>query len=356
MAHSNISIFIPHNGCKNQCSFCNQKIISGQLLQPDRLSVRNTVETALENPKLDKKNTEIAFFGGSFTAIENDYMHMLLETAFDYVKKEEIRGIRISTRPDAINASTLETLKKYGVSSIELGAQSMSEDVLYANQRGHSAEDVRISAKLIKKHGFELGLQMMTGLYKSDLKEDMQSALELIALSPDTMRIYPTVILKGTELDSLYLSGEYVPEMLENTVSLCAEILEMCIDNGIKVIKLGLHASEDIENQLVAGVYHPAFRELVEGELFFSKAQKLIKNRQSAILSVNPKNLSKMLGHKRKNIEKFKELGIDVTVRTDSSIGSYDVEYDTCNRKGELCSPPKLHQISLDVRSENIGT
>ena len=185
MSHSNISVFVPHKGCPNDCSFCNQRAISGQAVPAMPKDVENAVKIAIEY-KVDPKNTEIAFFGGSFTAIERDYMLSLLTAAKHFLDTYNFKGIRISTRPDCISEDILEILKNYGVTAIELGAQSMCDDVLLANRRGHTTDDVRKASKLIKEYGFELGLQMMTGLYKSDFAKDEYTACEIIKLKPDT--------------------------------------------------------------------------------------------------------------------------------------------------------------------------
>ena len=207
MKKGNISIFVPHLGCPCQCSFCNQKTITGQANQPTPQDVDKAVKTALKSKGFDY---EIAFFGGSFTAIDREYMISLLKAANKYIKSNEVKGIRISTRPDCIDEEILDLLKEYGVTSIELGAQSMDDEVLLANRRGHTAKDVENASELIKSYGFELGLQMMTGLYKDSEEKAIKTAEKIIALSPQTVRIYPTVVLKGTYLADLYLSGESV--------------------------------------------------------------------------------------------------------------------------------------------------
>ena len=241
MKKGNISIFVPHLGCPCQCSFCNQKTITGQANQPTPQDVDKAVKTALKSKGFDY---EIAFFGGSFTAIDREYMISLLKAANKYIKSNEVKGIRISTRPDYIDKEILDILKSYGVTSIELGAQSMSDDVLLANDRGHSAESVFKSSELIKSYGFSLGLQMMTGLYKSDIQKDLYTAETFVKINPDTVRIYPTVIMKDTKLAELYLNGEYTPYSLEKSVNLCSKLIELFEKNNIKIIRLGLHYEE----------------------------------------------------------------------------------------------------------------
>ncbi|MDE5996269.1 MAG: radical SAM protein, partial [Eubacterium sp.] len=206
MKKGNISIFVPHIGCTQKCSFCNQNTITGSHSAPTPNDVKNAVETALQKTDYEY---ELAFFGGSFTAIKRAYMLSLLEAAKPYVESGSIKGIRCSTRPDAIDDEVLSLLKAYGVTAIELGAQSMNDEVLSANLRGHTADDVRNASKLIKEYGFELGLQMMTDLYLSTPEMDIETAKEIIKLDPDTVRIYPTVTLKNTYLEKLMNEGKY---------------------------------------------------------------------------------------------------------------------------------------------------
>ncbi|MBQ3903792.1 MAG: radical SAM protein, partial [Eubacterium sp.] len=208
MKKGNISIFVPHNGCPQQCSFCNQKTITGQAYQPTAKDVDEAVQKALRKKGY---KFEIAFFGGSFTAIDRAYMTELLDAAEPYVKSGAVSGIRISTRPDYIDDEILTLLKSKGVTAIELGAQSMDDEVLSANLRGHTAADVVNASKLIKSYGFELGLQMMTGLYLDTDEKDIETARKIIELKPETVRIYPTVVLKGTYLEELYDGKAYRP-------------------------------------------------------------------------------------------------------------------------------------------------
>lgn len=315
--HANVSIFVAHIGCPNMCSFCNQHTISGSLSLPHAKDVMQACEKALESG-LDMSNTEIAFFGGSFTAIERSYMIELLSAAKPYVDMG-FKGIRISTRPDCIGHGILSILKEYGVTSIELGAQSMNDTVLSLNDRGHTAEDVIAASKLVKQYGFTLGLQMMVGLYGSTPELDKASAREIIALRPHEVRIYPVVILNNTKLGDLYKMGIYKPYTLENTVEICAELLDMFEQNGIKVIKLGLHASEIVEADMLGGLYHPALRELCEAERFKRLMSKMIGNDKAVTFTVRPNDLSKALGQKRSNIAYFNSLGIEVSIKTDKN-------------------------------------
>ncbi|MBR5201886.1 MAG: radical SAM protein [Clostridia bacterium] len=330
MSHSNISVFVPHKGCPNDCSFCNQRAISGQTVSATPLDVENAVKIAIEY-NVDPKNTEIAFFGGSFTAIERDYMMSLLTAAKHFLDIYNFKGIRISTRPDCINENILSTLKNYGVTAIELGAQSMCDDVLFANRRGHTTDDVRNASKLIKDYGFELGLQMMTGLYKSDFIKDEQTALEIIKLKPDTVRIYPTVVLKNTHLGDLQSKGEYIAPTAEETAPFCAKLLHMFEENDIKVIKLGLHSSETVESDMIGGAYHPAFRELCEGHIYLEKILEKLSGKdksQQYVVYVSKKAVSKAKGQQKRNEKALKNQGFSCIIKGKENLEEFDIEVE----------------------------
>lgn len=330
MKHRNIAIFVPHNGCPQQCSFCNQKTISGEHEQPSAESVRDAVRVAIDSGG-DYDYTEIAFFGGSFTAIEKEYMLSLLEAAKPFLLDKSVDGIRISTRPDAIDGEILGILKSYGVTAIELGAQSMDDEVLSLNRRGHTAKDVKKACSMIKSCGFETGLQMMTGLYDSNAEKDIETAKKIIALHPDTVRIYPTVVLKSTYLGDLFEQEKYIPMSLDETVSLCAEILPMFEESGIKVIRLGLHYSEEVEKEYLAGGFHPALMELVEGEIYLKKALEILKDfdkNKSLTLIVNEKELSKMKGQQKRNEKALINQGFCCKIKGNVFCEKYEIRVE----------------------------
>lgn len=317
MKNANVSIFVPHNGCPNQCSFCNQKNITGQAVQPSVESVRETLEAAKNKIDFKQTKAEIAFFGGSFTAIDGNYVVELLNEASRFLGKGSFEGIRISTRPDAIDDEIIDILRAYGVKTVELGAQSMCDSVLSANKRGHTREDVIFSSKKIKAAGFKLGLQMMTGLYMSNENLDIKTAEEFIKLKPDMVRIYPTVVMKGTELETLYNSGVYEPAEFESTVELCSFLLDLFErKNNIPVIRLGLHDSESLRKNMVSGVFHPAFREICESNLIFheilAQIKKLEMKSGNITVKINSRDISKAVGQKRVNLKKFKDLGYNI--------------------------------------------
>ncbi len=304
---ANVSIFVPHNGCPNKCSFCDQRHITGCVSQPDSDDVKKTLNIALDSLKEKSKDAEIAFFGGSFTAIDRNYMLTLLDSTKEYIHK--FKGIRISTRPDAIDEEVLHVLKSYNVTSIELGAQSMADSVLSANERGHSAQDVYKASALIMSNGFSLGLQMMTGLYKSTDALDFFTAEEFIKINPDTVRIYPTVVFKNTTLETLYKNGLYNPPDAEISAKLCAKLIPMFENAGIKIIRVGLHDSESLKENMVSGAFHPAFRELCEAQIYFDRISEAlnagdIKSGDVQIF-VPKSDLSKAIGQKGSNKQKL---------------------------------------------------
>ncbi len=327
MKHANISLFVPHMGCPHQCSFCNQKTISGAANELTPQEVTETLLKASED-NLNPENTEIAFFGGSFTTIERNYMVSLLESAKPFIDKGFFKGIRISTRPDAIDKEILRILKEYNVTAIELGAQSTDSEVLLLNRRGHTKEHIINASKLIKENGFSLGLQMMTGLLGDSDEKSLKTCEDIISLKPDTVRIYPTVTLEGTYLGELYKKGEYKPQTLDNAVSLCGKLLKKFYDEDIKVIRLGLHSGGNVEEGFLAGPYHPAFGELCEGEIYLNEAKKQLEDmpKGEKLIFVNPKEISKMIGQKGKNKKYLADMGYIVSVKGKECLSKYEIE------------------------------
>jgi histone acetyltransferase (RNA polymerase elongator complex component) len=311
MKNANVAIFVPNLGCPHACSFCDQREIAGQSTIPTPEEVGKTARQALSQLGDSAGNAEIAFFGGSFTAIEPVLMRSLLEAAAPFTGKGGFKGIRISTRPDAIDANILTVLKRNGVTAIELGAQSMDAKVLELNYRGHTAHDVKTASALIHAYGFELGLQMMTGLYGSTPETDKATAQAIAALSPRTVRVYPTIIIEGTLLARYYREDKYIPQSLDGSVKLCAELLEFFHKKDIQVIRLGLHATPSLEESYVAGPWHPAFRELCESVIYHKRAEKALeglhRGLRSVVLYVNPREISKLAGQHRKNILSLEE-------------------------------------------------
>lgn len=315
MPHANISVFIPHMGCPHACSFCNQRTISHTAHAPTAEETDAILCNAYKHitDETARSNTEIAFFGGSFTAIDRDYMTALLKTASRYLKTDTrsgFCGIRISTRPDCIDGEILMLLKKYGVTSIELGAQSMKDSVLAENDRGHTAEDVKKASALIKDHGFELGLQMMVGLYKSTPEDEMYTLEEIIGCKPDTVRIYPVAVLNGTRLAELYSKGEYTLYSFDMCVKLCAAMAGRLAEENIRLIRLGLHAEDNVEKNAIAGFYHPAFGEIVRSEQVKILIENALRYDERVLCQAHGRNMSILLGHKKSNKNYFADKNV----------------------------------------------
>ena len=314
------------------CSFCNQRSISGSQRDLTPSDVHSAAKTAIESlSENEASGGEIAFFGGSFTMVERGYMISLLEAAYEYVGKGIFKGIRISTRPDGITPEICGILKKYGVTAVELGAQSLDDRVLLMNERGHTAKQVEDATLMLREYGFEVGLQMMTGLYKSDFKKDLQTAREIIKLQPDTVRIYPTVVLKYTLLGDLYEKGEYKAPTAEESVPLCAELLQMFENEGVKVIKLGLHSSETVEGDMLGGGYHPAFRELCEGYIYLQKILEKLNGKDkncSYVIYVRNKDLSKAKGQQKRNEKALKNKGFYCIIKGKENLERFEIEVD----------------------------
>lgn len=323
MSHANIAFFIPHLGCPHQCSFCDQKSISGAQNAITPSEIVSTCKESLERLSKEKrKNTQIAFFGGSFTAIDRKKMEQYLDCVQPFIGQDGFSGIRISTRPDAIDRQMVSYLKSMNVKAIELGAQSMDDHVLKINRRGHTQQQTKNASMLIKEQSLEFGLQMMTGLLGDSKESAMQNAEKISKLSPDTVRIYPTVVLKNTYLGELYLKGEYEPFDTETSVEICAKLLRFFEEKKIKVIRVGLHAQKGIEKDFLAGCYHPAFRELCESKIFFDKIYEVLRNKSKGkyTFEINPKDCSKAIGQSRKNIISFKKMGYDICFKQNKDL------------------------------------
>ncbi len=328
MKHANVAFFVPMIGCPHRCSFCDQNSITGESGIPTPEEVDATLKKAARELSGFESKTEVGFFGGSFTMIPEELMRSLLEPAAKWVRRGAFSGIRLSTRPDAIDDHVLAVLKEYGVTSIELGAQSSDGLVLEKNRRGHSFGDTKRAAALIKKAGFSLGLQMMTGLPGSTREKDIRTAADFSALEPDTMRVYPALVLKNTLMAKWYEAGEYTPQTVDEAAALCAELLDIFELYKINVIRLGLHSERSLEENLVAGPYHPAFRELCESLRFRKKLAPLLSRlpKGSYVLKVAQSDVSKCSGQRRSNIEHWASLGYEIKVAGDRSLSSGDFE------------------------------
>ena len=287
-----IPIFVPHLGCPNDCIFCNQKSISGQKENMTKEKAKKIIDNYLESIKKEEAQIEIAFFGGSFTAIEPKLQEELLEVACEYVKNGQVESIRVSTRPDCIDKETLKRLKKYKVKTIELGVQSANDYILKRANRGHTFADVKKASKMIRWHGFKLGHQMMVGLPESTRIDEVNTAKALVKLKPKMVRIYPVLVVKNTKLEKEYKEGIYEPLSIIQAVEICKEIVRIFADKNIDIIRIGLQSTDEISNpeneksEVVAGPYHPAFRQLVESAMWYDAIVAKIKKLNAKVKEV----------------------------------------------------------------------
>lgn len=326
-----IPVFVPHLGCPNDCIFCNQNSISGQKKNMTKEETKKTIDYFLENIKDKDAKKEIAFFGGSFTGIDVKLQEELLQVAYEYIEKGQVDSIRISTRPDYIDKEILKRLKRYKVKTIELGVQSANDYILGRANRGHTFKDVERASKLIRWYGFNLGHQMMVGLPESNRIDEINTAKALIKLKPKMVRIYPVLVIKGTKLEKEYNEGVYEPLSLVQAVETCKQLVRMFVDKKIEVIRVGLQNTDEIcnpeekESEVVAGPFHPAFRQLVESSMWYDaiveKIKKLNVKVKEVEVIVNPIDINNVIGHKRENVIKLKDTyEVDLIVKQDEKV------------------------------------
>lgn len=324
--HCNIPIFIPQLACPHQCVFCNQEKISVTFSVPKPNEIAAIIDAYLETIP---NNTEIniAFFGGSFTGIPKIEMIAYLEAAYAYVKAGKVQGIRLSTKPDYITDDILDILEKYGVTSIELGAQSTNNKVLLKSGRGHKFDVIENAVHLIRKRNFELGLQMMLGLPYDTLALSIQTAKDIVSLGADTTRIYPTVVIKGTALEKMYERGDYKVLSLEEAILWSKEVLKIFNAASVKVLRVGLHPSEELvlEKSLVAGPIHPSFKEMVLTDLWGDILYEKLEKKGQLIVSVSANQLNYAIGYKGKNRNDLKMKGYDINFVADSYLKDFEL-------------------------------
>jgi len=315
--------------------------------------VKNTIDYYLQHFKDDSKYVEVAFFGGSFTGIDKAVQETLLQAAYTYIEQGKVGSIRVSTRPDYIDKDILKLLKRYKVKTIELGVQSTNNYILEKAKRGHTYEDVVKASKLIRRYGFILGHQMMVGLPDSTKLDEIHTAKQLIQLKPKIVRIYPVLVIKGTELEEEYNRGEYVPLTVGQAVERCKEIVGLFNEKNIRIIRIGLQNTEtitdpqDTHSEVVAGPFHPAFRQLVESSLWYDSIVAKIKTYNAKVkqvqITANPTNINHIVGHKRENITKLKEIyDVDVHIKFDETMepGKFEMKvletYEPFSEKEEV--------------------
>lgn len=312
-----IPVFVAHLGCPHRCVFCDQRRIAGVERAVTPLEAAEQFRIGLQR---SGPGAEGAFYGGSFTAVDPAYQQALLDAAASFLKSGQLSALRVSTRPDAVTEETLDRLWCGGVRTVELGCQSMDDAVLRESGRGHDRQSVIEAAALLRDRGFHMILQMMTGLPGADDESDLETARALAELRPDGVRLYPTVVVRGTELEARFLQGIYQPQTVEKTVSLCAQILELFLREGIPVLRIGLQPTEALSGgDAVAGPYHPALGELVKSRLYRNRAAALLTpfaGSGEAVLGVAANRISLMTGQKRCNLTWLHRQFSISTVRT----------------------------------------
>ncbi len=327
-----IPIFIPHVGCPHDCVFCNQKKIAGTLTPPTGADVSRIISSSLEYARTP---CEVAFYGGSFTAIEKELLISYLDAVSPFIESGAVSHIRVSTRPDCINEEILSLLKKSGVRTIELGAQSMDDSVLIKAGRGHTSADVENASRLIKERGFSLVLQMMTHLPSSDDEKDIETARKISFLTPDAVRIYPTVVVRDTALEEMWRCGKYTPATPEEAAKLGAKLIEIFEEKNIPIIRFGLNPTEDLsDGDALAGAYHPALGEMAQSARYLSIACKEIEKQGlsggNITIFVSPSRVSAMSGIRKQNkVFLSEKYGFEnISVKGDSSLESGEIRLE----------------------------
>ena len=317
--HANVPVFIPHMGCPNNCVFCDQRAISGQV-KFDEGDVERIIIDSLGTLEASGRSAVIAFFGGSFTGIDRPLMIRLLDIAQSYVGRG-VLGIRMSTRPDYIDPEIIKILDSYTVSQVELGIQSMSDRVLAVSKRGHTADDTRRAVELLRENGFSVVGQMMVGLPASAAEDELFTAREICRMGCDGARIYPTVVFRNTELQLMCDSGAYTPLSIEEAAVRCADVLEIFEENGVECLRIGLCDSENLhsEEKYYKGPAHPAMGELVRGELWRRRiSHRLAEGRRhgEVVIEVPRGCASAAAGQNKRNRREYEKLcGGKVTIR-----------------------------------------
>ncbi|WP_133527713.1 elongator complex protein 3 [Aminicella lysinilytica] len=359
--HAIIPIFIPHKGCPHNCIFCNQKKITAHIAPVTADDVVETIETWLTTLS-HVKTVEIAFYGGSFTAIPMEDQTAYLKIAKRYKDAGKVNKIHLSTRPDAINKEILDNLRAYGVDTIELGVQSFDDRVLKLSGRGHDSAIVYKSSKMIQDYGFELGIQLMIGLPGDSMETCIYSAKETVKIGPELARLYPTIVIEDTELFEQYKRGEYKPLSQDEAVERTKEMYKILQKAGINIIRVGLKSSDIINENgdIDGGTFHPAFRQLVEGAIAREKLESQLQaeagvarraeltgragtarspfvqeEREKVDFFSNSRNFSNMIGNSGRNKEYFLEnyRQYDILYRVDN--GLKDGEYAVIIKNGD---------------------
>ncbi len=329
--HFTIPVFIPMLGCQYSCVFCNQRNITGQHNQLSDSDIRGKVKKHLQTISGKDCSIEIGFFGGSFTGLPLQKQKHYLNLVQPWLINGKIRGIRLSTRPDYITHEILDMLKDYGVSTIELGVQSLDEEVLKLSGRGHTPKQVHEAAKMVNDHGFSLGLQMMPGLPGDTLEKSVLTAKGIIALGAGSTRIYPTLVIRNTLLEASYLKGEFQPLSLNEAIDWCSTMVPLFEKANVKILRMGLHPGEGFlhDNVVIAGPFHVAFGELVYASIWRKIFLQIPENQRAAItIFVNPKQINAAVGHVRSNLKFLGQRFRNVRISSDPDLEGHNFYVD----------------------------
>ncbi len=314
-----IPIFIPNLGCPGRCVFCDQRRTTGSARRtPSPEEIGAEIEKWLaQRIRKNRGIVQVAFYGGTFTALPLQRQRELLEATRPFLKSHLVDSLRISTRPDTITPEVLEILARGGVRTVELGVQSLDPEVLRLSGRDYGPEEVKRASQLIKERGFELGIQIMVGLPGDTAERFMETVKGVIDLGPDFARIYPTLVIRGTVLEEWFHSGKYRPLDLPEAIELSKRATLALEGAGIRVIRIGLQPTRELQQSLVAGPYHPAFGQMVRGEILLQRAREALKGVKGQVtLLINPRDIDLLYGHGRRNWEKlrgeFPKVGISV--------------------------------------------
>lgn len=308
-----IPIFIPHEGCPHRCLFCNQRQISGIAYPPvNAAAVQAEIQTWLDRTSAAEQTVQIAFYGGSFTALPRARQEELLTAAAPFLKSGLVQSLRLSTRPDCIDTEQAAFLKAHQVATVELGVQSMNDHVLAAAQRGHTADDVEKAVAALRQVGLEIGIQLLLGLPGDSRTSLRRTVQQVIALRPDFIRIYPLLVLRGSGLVALHEQGRYTPLSLSKAVIQAAFMKKRFAQAGIRVVRMGLQAGAELEASLLAGPWHPAFGELVSSRLMLRQTRQLLAQAttKTVYLSISSRDQSVFRGMKSANVERLRQLGL----------------------------------------------
>ncbi len=334
-----VPFFIPHHGCPQQCVYCEQRSITGQSGElPSAAEINATIASYRSSSR--REVVEVAFFGGSFTSLPLTLQKALLEPLQQQIENGKISAVRVSARPDAIDVATAKFLQEKGVAIVELGIQSMCDDVLQASGRGHTAAHVVDAVDILRMVGMRVGAQLMLGLPGDTEQKSILSMQRVLALKPHFIRLYPTLVLSGTELAEMYRQGSYAPLDLDSAVRLCKKLLHAALLQQVPVIRVGLQPTDELSaaGVVMAGPYHPAFRQLVEGELYFDLLCKLAYEMPAAAsVTVNcaATSISTVVGQNSRNVRQLQKLLHipAINVYADNSLALHQVRLAA----GNLC-------------------